>query len=43
MDVDATFKMSIILRESTLMREIHAKIDNQLTEHIHYYERFLYY
>ena len=35
-------KMSTIKRESTITREIQAKIDNWSTEHIHCNERFHY-
>ena len=36
MDSSVSLKISIITRESTITREIRAKIDNSSTEHIHY-------
>ena len=42
-DSSVGLKMSTIARESTISREIHAKIDKLSTEHIHYIKRFHYY
>ena len=36
-------KMSTIMRKSTIMKEIHAKIGKQSTENIHYSKRLHYY
>ena len=42
-DSSVSGKFSTIKRESTIMREMHAKIDNPSAEHNHYNERFHYY
>ena len=42
-DSSVSIRMSIITREYTISREIHAKIGNQSSEHIHYNKRFHYY
>ena len=42
-DSSVSLKKSTIKRESTVMNEIHSKIDNLSAEHIHYNERFHYY
>ena len=42
-DSSVSLKMSTITRESTISREMQAKIDSWSTEQIHYNERFHYY
>ena len=39
-DSSVNHKMSTIVRESTITRDMHAKIDNWSTEHIHSNKRF---
>ena len=42
LDSSVSGKLSTITKESTITREIHAKIDNWSAQSIHYYKRIHY-